>query len=139
MANQGTSTDLSGIDHLREAHVAAVNSGDAEAWADCFTDDGVQMPPYFAANTGNAAIRGWCKGFMSMFGSQFSLTVEEVQVADEWAFERGLYEITLTPKAGGGPMKDKGKYITLYRRLADGAWKMARDIWNSDLPLPGTP
>jgi uncharacterized protein (TIGR02246 family) len=140
MGNQGTSTsrDQSVIDSLRNAHVAAVNSGDAEGWTACFAGDGVQMPPNFGANTGIAAIRGWNSGFMGMFACRFSLSVDEVQAAADWAFERGRYEIELTPKAGGGPTKDNGKYITLYQRQADGSWKIARDIWNSSQPLPGT-
>lgn len=44
------------------------------------------------------------------------------------------YEIILTPKAGGKPMQDIGKFITIYERQPSGAWRMARDIWNSDNP-----
>lgn len=141
MSNPGTGArvDAAGIDRLREIHVAAVNAGDADGWADCFIDDGVQMPPNFAANAGKAALRGWIQGFLSMFACRFGLSVEEVQVAADWAFERGRYAITLTPKAGGEPVEDRGKYITIYQRQQDGAWKIARDIWNSDQPLPGKP
>ena len=129
--------DIPGIDRLRDVHVAAVNDGDADRWAACFTGDAVQMPPHFAANAGKAAIQGWSKGFLSMFACRFSLSVEEVQAAGEWAFERGRYEITLTPRAGGESMDDHGKYITIYRRQSDGSWKIARDIWNSSQSLPG--
>ncbi len=139
-ANQETATGMgiSGVDRLRDAHVAAVNAGDAEGWAACFTDDGVQMPPHFGANAGKAAIRGWSTGFLSLFACRFSLSVAEVQVAGDWAFERGRYDITLTPRAGGESMDDNGKYITIYQRQSDGSWKIARDIWNSSQPLPGT-
>ena len=133
-----TSIEAAGIDRLRDVHVAALNAGDADAWAACFTDDGVQMPPHFASNVGKAAIQGWGKGFLNLFACRFSLSVEEVRVAADWAFERGRYDITLTPRAGGGPMDDSGKYITVYQCQSDGSWKIARDIWNSDQPLPGT-
>jgi ketosteroid isomerase-like protein len=33
-------------------------------------------------------------------------------------------------------MDEAGKYITIYQRQADGSWKMARDIWNSDAAIP---
>jgi uncharacterized protein (TIGR02246 family) len=132
------STDISGIDRLRGVHVAAVNAGDANTWAACFTDDAVQMPPHFGANAGKAAIQGWSSGFLSQFACRFSLSVEEVRAPGDWAFERGRYKITLTPRAGGGSLDDIGKYITIYQRQSDGSWKIARDIWNSDLLLPGT-
>ena len=130
--------DISGIDRLRNTHVAALNTGNAEGWAACFTDDAVQMPPHFGANTGRAAIQGWSKGFLGMFACRFSLSVDEVRAVADWAFERGRYDITLTPRAGGESMDDNGKYITIYQRQPDGGWKIARDIWNSDQPLPGT-
>jgi uncharacterized protein (TIGR02246 family) len=140
MGDTETSTRVHevGIDRLRDRHVAALNAGDADAWVDCFTDDGVQMPPHFATNAGKSAVRGWSQGFLNLFDCWFSLSVDEVRVAADWAFERGRYTITLTPKAGGGPVDDSGKYITVYQRQSDGSWKIARDIWNSDQPLPGT-
>lgn len=131
------SVDISGIDRLRDVHVAALNAGDADGWVACFANDAVQMPPHFAANASKAAIQGWSKGFLSMFGCRFSLSVDEVRAAADWAFERGRYDITLAPRAGGESMEDNGKYITIYQRQPDGSWKIARDIWNSDRPLPG--
>jgi uncharacterized protein (TIGR02246 family) len=140
IANYETSTraDEAVIDRLRDSHVAALNAGDADAWAACFTDDGVQMPPHFAANVGKTAVRGWSQGFLNLFGCRFSLSVDEVRVVADWAFERGRYTITLIARAGGERMDDSGKYITVYQRQSDGSWKMARDIWNSDQPVPGT-
>ena len=35
-----------------------------------------------------------------------------------------------------GPIPDHGKYIEIWRRQSDGSWKVALDIFNSDLPLP---
>jgi uncharacterized protein (TIGR02246 family) len=131
-------SELEGLDRLREAHVAALNAGDADAWVACFTADAVQMPPNHPSNVSAERIRDWSAGMLAAFQAEFSLTPEEVRPAgDEWAFERGTYTITLTPRAGGDALRDVGKYITLYQRQADGAWLMARDIWNSDNPLPG--
>ena len=33
-----------------------------------------------------------------------------------------------------GPAADDGKYIEIWKRQADGSWKIAYDIFNSDLP-----
>jgi len=132
-------SELEGLDSLREAHVAALNAGDGDAWVRCFTADAVQMPPNAPANVGAESIRGWSAGMLAAFGAEFSLSSEEVQPAGaEWAFERGTYTITLTPRTGGDPIRDVGKYITLYQRQADGTWRMARDIWNSNNPPPGS-
>ena len=37
-----------------------------------------------------------------------------------------------SPKAKQGK---NGKYIVIPQKQADGSWKLARDIWNSDKPL----
>ena len=128
------------IDMTREAHVAAVNSGDVDAWAATFANDGVQMPPNAPANVGRDNIQAWSGEFLGAFGAELSLAPDEVQIAGaDWAFERGTYEITLSPKTGGEPIQDAGKYITVYQRQPDDTWALARDIWNSSNPLPGMP
>jgi ketosteroid isomerase-like protein len=87
-----------------------------------------------------AAVARWGIRPSGAFDAEFSLAPEEVQIAGpDWAFERGTYDISLTPKAGGEPMQDAGKYITIYRRQSDGSWAMSRDIWNSSNPVPGMP
>jgi uncharacterized protein (TIGR02246 family) len=130
--------DLEAIDRVRDAHVAAVNAGSAEAWAEQFADDGVQMPPNAPANVGKTMIRSWSQAFLDQFRVQFALAVDEVRVFGEWAFEKGGYTISLQPKAAGPLMQDKGKYITVYQRESGDSWRMARDIWNSDNPPPRT-
>jgi uncharacterized protein (TIGR02246 family) len=127
----GSETDLEVIDRVRNAHIAALNTGDAEAWVAQFTDDGVQMPPNAPANVGRTMIRSWSEAFLAQFRLQFALALDEVRVLGEWAFERGSYTISLHPKAGGPPMQDIGKYITVYQRKPGDTWRMARDIWNS--------
>lgn len=134
---QGSETDLRAIDAVREAHVAALNAGDAKAWTALFADDGVQMPPNTPANTGKAKIAAWSEGLLGQFRVQFALAVEEIRVLGDWALERGAYSIGLNGKAGGPAMKDVGKYITVYQRRPAVGWRMARDIWNSDNPPPG--
>jgi len=98
-------SDVKAIDRVRQAHVAAVNSTNAEAWVTMFTEDGVQMPPFAPANIG-----------------------------EKMMINRGTYTINFTHRPSGNVIPDLGKYITIWQRLPDGAWGMARDIWNSDNP-----
>ncbi|MDA2927836.1 hypothetical protein MYX78_11520 [Acidobacteria bacterium AH-259-G07] len=37
----------------------------------------------------------------------------------------------------GEPIEDNGKYIVILQKQPDNAWKIARDIWNSDNPVSG--
>ncbi|MGA8191588.1 MAG: DUF4440 domain-containing protein, partial [Candidatus Sulfotelmatobacter sp.] len=36
--------------------------------------------------------------------------------------------------ASGKTISDKGKYLTVWKKEADGAWKVLLDTYNSDLP-----
>jgi uncharacterized protein (TIGR02246 family) len=132
----GNDTDLKAIGVVRDAHVAALNAGDARAWAAQFVDDAVQMPPNAPANVGRPKIESWSETFLEQFRVHFALAVDEVRVSGEWAFEKGNYTISLTSKAGGPPMQDIGKYLTIYQRKPGDTWRMARDIWNSNKPHP---
>ena len=73
------------------------------------------------------------KAFLAAFRADFSIVPHDIELAGaDWAFERGSYEISLTPRAGGDPLRDSGKYLTIYRRAPGHEWLMAHDIWNSD-------
>jgi uncharacterized protein (TIGR02246 family) len=129
---------LEDLDRTRDAHVAALNTNDPDAWVACFGPDAVQMPPNDPPNIGTDQIRAWSSGMLAAFRAEFSLDIDEIELAgDGWAFERGTYTIALTPNAGGTPIRDTGKYVTIYRRQTDHSWLMARDIWSSNNPLPG--
>ncbi len=132
----GDEAELQAIDSVRERHVGALNAGDAAAWTALFAEDGVQMPPNAPANVGRDRIGAWSGGMLAAFRATFALTVAEIRAVDGWAFERGAYAIGLTPAAGGPAMRDDGKYVTIYRKDADGAWRISHDIWNSDAPPP---
>ena len=45
------------------------------------------------------------------------------------AFTVGTYELTM--KDG---TKDKGKYCEVWKKQADGTWKVVTDMFSSDLP-----
>jgi uncharacterized protein (TIGR02246 family) len=125
------------IDAVRSAHAAALNARDAQAWVDLFAQDAVQMPPNAPANVGRKNIFAWSDGLLRAFKVKFALSVSELHVTGDRAFESGSYTITLTAASEGRAMEDVGKYVTVYERLPQGGWAIARDIWNSNQPLPG--
>lgn len=49
------------------------------------------------------------------------------------AYTSGTYQSAL--KGGSGKASvDKGKYLTIWKKQADGSWKVLFDTFNSDLP-----
>ncbi len=133
---EATEADVEAINSLRDEFIALDNAGDAAGLASLYTNDAVLMPPNESAVTGNQAIESWFQTTFDQFTIEFTLASDELEVVGDLAFDGGSYMIALTPKADGEPMEETGKYIIILRKQVDGSWKLVRDIWNSDSPLP---
>ena len=131
-------TGLEVIVRLREKVVAAVNAGDVEKYVSLFDGGAVIMPPNQSAVSGTGAVRVWAQALFGQFNVHVTVSPEELLVADLWDFERHLYTLVLTPKAGGNPMVHGGKAVVVYRRQSDGSWKGYIDCWDSNGPRAST-
>ena len=129
--------DIAAIRSGVDEGIAAFHAGDAAALAACYTEDAVVMPPNQPAVIGKEAMQSDFQTRFDQFTGKLTAHTAEVEVAGDWGFIRMNYTETLTPKAGGEPTEDSGKWLQIWRRGADGSWKVAREIWNSDKPLPG--
>jgi uncharacterized protein (TIGR02246 family) len=130
-------TSEDAINVLRSAFEAAYSKGDAAAVANLFTDDALLLPPGTEPVAGKEGIQGFTQSMFDQFRANLSITVRENQMFGDSGFGLGSYENTLTPKAGGGPMKLTGRWLNIVKRQADGSLKIARHCWNSDQPFPG--
>ena len=127
------------IEQLAASFAAHLNAGHPDSVAALFyTSDATLMPPNMPAAQGHDAIRATLAGMMEGATVNLQATVQSVAANGPLAVERGRYHLTMTP-AGGPAVADSGKYLARWQRQADGSWKMAEDIWNSDAPLPPPP
>ncbi len=110
---------------------AALLAGDAGALAAMYCEDAVLMVPNQPSVEGRSAIREFFAGFPKV--SSCELKSLEVQGRGDLAFAHGAYKMTLVIP-GMDPVHDEGKYVEIWRRDADGTWRILRDIVNSDLP-----
>jgi len=125
--------DRTAIRQNDESFAKAANAKDFGTNASMYTDDGAILPPNGTAVIGRQQIQKW----MSDFPPFSELTIEPVDVdgRGDVAYDRGNYSMTITP-ADGTPIHDRGKYVAIWRKQADGSWKMRWDMFNSDL-APG--
>lgn len=127
-----TTADLEALAALRSRFQAAENIGDADAVVETMTADVILMAPNRPAIEGAAAVGAH---FAAQF-EQVTLALDyqslEAVVTSDWAFDRGTYEATVTPKLGGEASTSRGKYLWVARRSTDGAWRYARITWNGD-------
>lgn len=131
-------TDRAAIEAIRAAEQAAAEAGDVEGFVALMASDMMVMAPNAPAVSGIEASRQWVEDFMGAFTVSFSeYNSDDVVVSGDIAIERISGVWTVTPKAGGEPVTEWVKGVHIYRRQADGSWKMTHDLWNSDDPLPG--
>ena len=138
---------VSNTDEVRAA-IAAIdkkfmedaNRGDAAAGAAAYTDDAILMPPNHSPLEGKQAIEKYLAEIGSQLqASNFQLSILEVDVQGDTTIVRGTYSANITIPGVDAPMEDRGKTLQVWKKQADGSWKIHRDIWNSNMPIPGLP
>ena len=132
-----TSDQRERLDRIRRETEAAENESSVERMRVHMAEDVVMMAPNMPTVTGAPNADQAMRQLFAAFDVQIRYTSSEIVVTGDWAFDRGVYSQTLTPKQGGAPLRETGKYLWLYRRTPDGSWKQARVIWNTSDPVPG--
>lgn len=120
------------IEQFLQRFIDAFNDGDVEVLRSSYTDDALVMPPGQESIEGRDAIidRLWSPVFAA-FDVEAELPIEEVQAGLEWGVARGTYTLRLVPRDGGEPIVEAGRYIDVLEKGTDGAWRIARAIWNT--------
>ncbi len=101
---------------------------DPGQWAAYFADGASIYPPGMGVITGSDAIK---KSFTEMsaapgFSLSWTPTKADVGAAGDVGYTAGAYQSTM------GGVAEKGKYITVWKKQGDGAWKVTEDIFNAD-------
>ncbi|HEV8509239.1 MAG TPA: DUF4440 domain-containing protein [Gemmatimonadales bacterium] len=88
--------------------------------------------------TGREAIRTLIEGFYALPNLRGTWHPAQVEAArsGDLAYSTGAYELTFDDPSGK-PVTERGRYLEVWRRHADGRWRMVVESFNSDLPLPG--
>src|SRR5438046_4021408 len=123
---------------LRDADAqwsAAAGAKDLDKTVSNYSNDALVMPPNASAATTREAIRKVWQDLLTSPGTIISWKATKVEVAKsgDIGFVSGTYELTIND-ASGKPVNDRGKYVEVWEKQADGKWKCGADIWNSDLP-----
>jgi ketosteroid isomerase-like protein len=116
----------------------AAGAKDLEKTVSFYSADAIVMAPNAPAATTKEAIR---KGWGDLLASsglviRWKTTKVEVAKSGDLACVSGTYEMTMNDPSGK-PINDRGKYVEVWEKQADGKWKCGTDIWNSDLPAAG--
>jgi ketosteroid isomerase-like protein len=130
--NSDLPADTANADHAAiakqsRAHHGAFARKDVDGVLAVYSADVVMMPPNEPVIRGKQALRSWfAKLFSQDAFKPLSGASDGLELAGDMAVERLL----LRDSTG----QAIGKAIHVYRRQADGDWKITQDIWSTDVP-----
>ena len=123
-----TQADIDAINQLRSDYEAAYNAQDAAAVADFRADDAIGSLPNEGPTTTKDAVRSNLQATFDQFEAEIWISSEELQVTGNWSFDAGTVIQTLIPKGKGEAMERHFSYLVIWKRQADGSWKIARSV-----------
>ena len=128
----GPRGDIRAIERLAAAWRAGWLAGDADALLSLYVDRPVLMPQGRPAVTGKAAIRSLYRAVFKEVSIRSTGRLREAAASGDWGYFWSTYNLTATPRAGGKPIRSRGKSVFILKRTPRGQWKIARLIDNSD-------
>lgn len=112
----------------------AMVAGDTDTLLALYADDAISLPNYGPRMEGIAAFR---QHHEQMNASGMKITSFTSEPTDVWGcgdqvIEIGNFTIALDYPGMAG-IQDRGKYMTVYVRGADGSLKIKAETWNTDV------
>jgi len=121
------------IDSGNAAYVAAFAKPDHEALARVYDPGGARLSANGAMSRGRDAVVAEVRDFVKRSGPvRVTLETVDLWVMDDLAYETGKWSYSYTP-AGSPARTIGGRYVTVWRRQADGRWLIL-----ADMGVPGT-
>jgi uncharacterized protein (TIGR02246 family) len=111
----------------------AFSRGDVAAVAAMYDADGIVLAPNAPPMRGRQNIEQLWAGARQQGFRTLNLTVNDVELIGDHAIELGSYTLVIQPP-GQAETMDRGKYLVIWKRQADGTWKLYRDAFNTSMP-----
>jgi len=96
------------------------------------------QPSEFGAS-GLSALKGRLSDLFERFAAKLSVIVIEIRLQGDVAYDYGWHDLTLKPKDGGEPIHRRDRYVDIWRRNREGAWKLWMYMDNQDIADPFRP
>jgi uncharacterized protein (TIGR02246 family) len=124
---------------IRDGEAAWVKdfaSKDVEKVASHYADDGTSMIPLMTLMKGKDAIRAGLKEEFSDANSSLDFHPDKLEVlkSGDMAYSQGKYAFTSTDPNTKKRVIEHGGYVEVYKKQADGSWKVVQDIASQEAP-----
>ena len=113
----------------------AMTDKQLDATVSYYAEEASIYPPNAPTATGKNAIRNVWAQFFAVPG--FLVTCHPAKIeasrSGDIGYTQGPYDLAFND-AKGKTVKDRGRYLAVWKKQSDGAWRVVADIFNSDLP-----
>ena len=101
-----------------------------------YADDAILMMPGAPAAKTRDAVRASWKGMLGDPNLKIAFAPDRIEISasGDLATTQGSYTMTMTNPKTKKPVEDKGSYLTVYKKQADGNWKAIEDMTSSEVP-----
>jgi uncharacterized protein (TIGR02246 family) len=127
--------DEKAIRDLETAWVKEFAAKDMDKIVAHYADDGTVLLSNAPTMVGKDAIRAGMKDVIA--DPKFVLDLKTVKVdvsKDDLAYSQGTYSVTGTDPKTKKVMAETGRYVEVYKKQADGSWKIVEDINSPEAP-----
>ena len=114
------------LQELERKWSTAFDAGDATALAALYTRDAVILLPSQTAR-GRPAIDEFQKAYFADTRYACTWPIDGVHTLDRLVFVWGRSMCTATPRSGGPPRGQNGRWARVYELQGDGSWLIVRD------------
>jgi ketosteroid isomerase-like protein len=121
-------------------YVTTANAGDVEGLTALYASDATRYPPNGDPGTGLGAMRAFAEGIASTPGFHLSGELLEMDVAEggDMGYTLNLLELTVTGP-DGSPTTQYLRDFHVWRKEADGQWRIVVDLWHERVFEDGSP
>jgi len=129
--------DVKAVKGVEAAWVKDIATKDVDKFANYYADDASLLIPNVPIINGRDNIKVALNAVLS--DPHFALTFQSTRAwaskGGDFVYTVGTYSMTTSAPKDKTAVTDKGKYLTVFKKQADGSWKAVADMMNSDLPV----
>ena len=139
--NDGTSPNLKEIEGtLRKADASlqdAITRKDIDLLLSFYADDACLLPTAEPIVKSKESIRAEWTHILTIpnFENKSTLTKIEISDGGDMAYTMGYYRAVMMGE-DGNLTQEPGKWVSIWKKQADGQWRIVVDIYNTDIPPP---
>lgn len=134
MAQANDPPEFAGVKEAINGFYESIEAGDPEARIALLADDVILMPNHWTPVQGKEAVSQSIRGSGSAVFQLKDREIVHIEVSGNLAYTVNSYFYTYHLQ--GQPAQwHRTKNVHIWRRQPSGEWKLAVDIWNSDVPL----